>query len=88
MLSTVVGRFTTSAQLEKFEAFLTAEEKGLGDLHASLVSAVTTAKNNLEWDDKYMTEFIKHLHEINSATTKLVSLFLSAFTLLSLYMLN
>jgi len=87
-LSTTVGRFTSEEQLKKFESFLEAEKDGLGSLHASLSNAVNTAKTNFEWNDKYMKEFINHLHEISSASIKVISLIVSAFTLFTLYLFN
>ncbi|XP_070495806.1 membrane alanyl aminopeptidase [Chironomus tepperi] len=87
-LTTTVGRFTSEEQLKKFESFLEAEKEGLGSLHASLTNAVNTAKANLEWDDKYMKEFINHLHEISSASIKVISMIVSALTLFTLYLFN
>ncbi|KAG5684937.1 hypothetical protein PVAND_014145 [Polypedilum vanderplanki] len=87
-LTTVVGRFTSKAQVEKFKAFLEKEKDNLGDLHSSLSNALTTVNSNLEWDEKYMTAFIKHLNEINSASVKIFSVILSVVTLISLYLFN
>lgn len=87
-LTSTVGRFTSEEQLKKFESFLEAEKDGLGSLHTSLSSAVNTAKANFEWDDKYMKEFINHLHEISSASIKVISMIVSVFTLFTLYLFN
>lgn len=87
-LTTVVGRFTEQSQLTKFEAFLEREKLGLGNLHDSLSKTLDTAKENLAWNEKYMKEFIDHLHELNSATAKMISLSLAAIALMCLYILN
>jgi hypothetical protein len=87
-LTTTVGRFTTSAQLAKFEAFLEREKTNLGTLHATLSTAVATVRANLEWDEKYMSAFVKRLHEINSASVRIVSAVLTFVTLISLYLVN
>lgn len=87
-LTTAVGRFTEKSQLDKFEAFLEREKSGLGSLHESLSRAVDTIKENLAWNEKYMKEFIDHLHELNSAPVKMISITLAAVALLCLYILN
>lgn len=87
-LTTVVGRFTEQSQLTKFEAFLEREKSGLGNLHESLIKAVDTAKENLAWNEKYMKDFIDHLHELNSAPVKIISISLAALALLCLCILN
>lgn len=87
-LTTVVSRFTEQSQLIKFEAFLEREKSGLGNLHDSLSKAVDTVKENLAWNEKYMKEFIDHLHELNSAAVKMISVSLASIALLCLYILN
>jgi hypothetical protein len=88
MLTTVVGRFTKTAQLTSFVAFLEKEKTNLAELHTSLLSAVATAQANIDWDEEYMAAFIKRLHEINSASTRIFSVVLSVVTLIGLYIFN
>jgi hypothetical protein len=87
-LTTVVGRFTEQSQLTKFEGFLEREKSGLGLFHDSLSKAVDTVKENLAWNEKYMKEFIDHLHELNSAPVKMISISLAAIALFCLYIFN
>lgn len=90
MLSTVAGRFTTQKQFNDYEAFLEKEKTALGDLHASLVTAKEAANSNLEWDKKYLKEFIDHLKEIkkNSASVKVISILVSIISLAVLFVFN
>lgn len=88
-LSSLVERFTTEEQFMKYEAFLNSKRTDLGASYESLFASMTTAKNNLDWDKKYMTEFMEHLIKLkNSAPEKTISIFASVITFAVLFLLN
>jgi hypothetical protein len=88
VLTTIAGRFTTPEQVKMFTDFIQQNKIYLVSALDSLNSAADAANANLEWDDKYMSEFIKHLHKLNSATAKAISVVLGMFSLLFLYLFN
>ena len=89
-LTTIAGRFTTEEEFKKYETFLNGAKTQLGDSHTSLTASMTDArKKNLEWDEKYMAEFMEHLTKLkNSAPVKTISIFASVVALATLFLFN
>lgn len=88
-LSTVAGRFTSEAQFKAYEDFLKAQEQTLGPAsYASLKASSDKARRNLEFDAKYMKDFIKHLETISSAQAKAISVIVSIISIAILYIFN
>lgn len=89
-LETVAGRFTTNDQFSKYQTWLEAQKTNLGDSYDSLSKSMATAKaTNLAWDDKYMKEFMEHLSTLkSSAPVKVISILISAISLVVLYLFN
>lgn len=55
----------------------------------SLNNALTSAKANLEWDEKYMKELMDHLNYLkDSAPAKIVSIFVTLISFTTLYLFN
>jgi hypothetical protein len=90
ILTSIAGRFTSTAEFDTYEKFLTDNKAALGDsLQGSLLSSMNKLKqNNLEWDEKRMTEFMKYLNEVNGAPMTMFSVIFSAFTVTVLYIFN
>lgn len=90
ILSSIAGRFTSTAEFDEYEKFLTDNKNTLGDsLHGSLLSSMNTLKkNNLDWDEKRMKDFMNYLEEVNGATMTMFSVILSTFTVTILYIFN
>lgn len=88
-LSTVAGRFTTQNQFDKYEEFLKTKEENLGATYTSLLSSSTSARKNLDWDKKYMTDFMKHIAELkSSAPAKTISILAFLVSLAVLFIFN
>lgn len=89
ILNTIAGRFTRAEQFEKYMNWLETTRSELGASHPALVSAANAAMiGNLDWDQKYMREFMDHLREISSATAKAVSIVVSLISFIILYFMN
>lgn len=89
-LSTLSGRFTTAKQFEDYNAFLTAKKTELGTTYDTLFKSMTASKTaTLDWDAKYLKEFIEHLNEIkSSAPVKAISIVISILSLVFLFIFN
>lgn len=87
-LTTVAGRFTTADQFVEYEAFLKTIQTDLGTSYDSMVSSMNAARKNLDWDQKYMKEFMEHLHKLNSAPAKAISILVTIISLAVLSILN
>lgn len=92
-MTTVAGRFTSEAQFVAYEAFLKAQEVSLGASYASMLDSSKKARRNLEFDAKYMKDFIQHLESIadlptDSAPVKAISVIISVISVAVLYILN
>lgn len=87
MLTTVAERFTTIDQFTKYQKFLDDKKTDLGDAYDSLGASLTTAKTNLDWDNKYGKEFFDHLIKLkNSASIKSISTIVSVISAAILWM--
>lgn len=89
-LSTVAGRFTTKEQFDKYQIFLDGQKTDLGaTAYDKLSKDLTSARENLVWDEKYMKEFMEHLTKLkSSAPVKVISILVSAISLAVLFLFN
>lgn len=87
-LTTVAGRFTTASQFEEYEAFLKTIQADLGASYEPMLSSLNAAKKNLDWDQKYMVDFMEHLHKLNSAPAKAISILVTIISLAVLSIFN